>query len=73
MDEDFIFELDFIDNMEDSGMSAISFVKDPATQINLEYFEVAKDQTFTDYPKEDQEGACKVLEWIEKYGSAEVS
>ena len=72
MEEDFIFELDFIDNMEESGMSALSFVKDPATQINLEYFAVKQDQSFTDYPKEAQDGACKVLEWIDKYGRDEV-
>jgi len=71
-DEDLIFELDFMEGVDESGMSALSFVKDPATQINLEYFEIAKDRTYTDYPKEASEGACRVLEWIDKYGRDEV-
>lgn len=71
-DEDLIFELDFIDDVEQSGMSALSFVKDPATQINFEYFQLAQERSFNDYPKEASEGACRVLEWIDKYGRDKV-
>ncbi|NBW14617.1 MAG: hypothetical protein EBR82_42120 [Caulobacteraceae bacterium] len=70
-EEDLVFQLDFFDDDEQSGMSALSFVKSPATQIEFEYF-ASQQRSFTDYPKEAQAGACKVLEWIDKYGRDEV-
>ena len=71
--DDLIFLLDFDENLEDSGMSALSFVRDPATQIVWEKFEQEEFQeTYTDYPKAASENACKVLKWIDEYGRDEV-
>lgn len=68
--EEIVFLLEIDENVEESGMSMLSFVNKPATQVNWEYFQ--EEESFNDYPKKASENACKVLEWIDEKGRDEV-
>lgn len=59
------FYLDFEEENMKEGMSALSFVDKPATQIKWEVFE-AVDDSYNDYPMAASNAACKALKYKEK-------
>lgn len=59
------FYLDFEEENMKEGMSALSFVDKPATQIKWEVFESVED-SYNDYPMAASNAACKALKYKEK-------
>lgn len=66
--EEPILYLDFDENDMTEGMSALSFVDKPATEIKWEVFQEIKD-TYNDYPKSAAENACRAIKYKETNGS----
>jgi len=68
MDKPLIIYLDIEENDMYSGLDAISFVSQPATEISWQTFAV-EDDTFNDYPKAASENACRAIKYKEDNGS----
>lgn len=66
--EEPILYLDFDENDMTEGMSALSFVDRPATEIKWEVFQEVKD-SYNDYPVAATENACRAIKHKEKNGS----
>ena len=66
--EEPILYLDFDENSMEEGMSALSFVDRPATEIKWEIFQEVKD-SYNDYPFAATENACRAIKYKEKNGS----
>ena len=66
--EEPILYLDFDENSMEEGMSALSFVDRPATEIKWEIFQEVKD-SYNDYPVAATENACRAIKYKEKNGS----
>ena len=56
----------------DTGVFEVALVEFPAIEQNFIYFNKQKFETYNDYPQEASNNACRVLEWIDKYGRDEV-
>ena len=56
----------------DTGVFEVALVEFPAIEQNFIYFNKQKFETYNDYPQEATDNACRVLEWIDKYGRDEV-
>lgn len=56
--------------IDETGIEVISFVEDPAVQIDFHYFSEEKEEfeTYNDYPKGAKSNACRALEWAEENG-----
>jgi hypothetical protein len=57
-----IIYLDIEENDMYSGLDAISFVSQPATEISWQTFSVQTD-TYNDYPKSAKENACRAIKF----------
>ena len=57
--------LDFDDDQLMSGMDTLSFVDKPATEVKWEIFRQL-DESYTDYPKEARENACRAIRYKDK-------
>jgi hypothetical protein len=66
--EEPILYLDFDENDMSEGMSALSFVDRPATEIKWEVFQQVKD-TYNDYPVSASENACRAIKYKETKSS----
>lgn len=62
MDKPLIIYLDIEENDMYSGLDAISFVSQPATEISWQTFSVQTD-TYNDYPKSAKENACRAIKF----------
>jgi hypothetical protein len=62
MDKPLIIYLDIEENDMYSGLDAISFVSQPATEISWQTFSVQTD-TYDDYPKAAKENACRAIKF----------
>lgn len=59
----------------DTGVFEIAFVEYPAIEQEMVYFSketIERFESYSDYPKEASENACKVLRWIDEHGRDEV-
>lgn len=60
--------LDFEDDDFKSGMDALSFVENPATEVKWEVFRKL-EESFNDYPERAKENACRAIKYKEKTDS----
>ena len=60
---------------EDSGVTGIALVEQPAIESDWIYFSSQKHifESYNDYPQKASDNACKVLRWIDEHGRDEVA
>lgn len=60
-----VYYLEIDEDDMKSGVDAISFVSEPATQLEWTMFSIVND-TYNDYPKAASENACRALKYKDK-------